>query len=83
MPNADEYQPIACSFYDELGLRMLRGQSCSLVIEGGAQTETLETVIDDIFTEGTAEYIRLGDEKGRCVRLDHIRRVDDVERPGA
>jgi len=79
MPESDEYRPVACGFYDELGLRMMRGRPCTLVIEDGAQTETLDVVIDDVFTDGNAEYVRLDD--GRRVRLDRIQQVDDVEQP--
>ena len=78
MPDSDTYQPVACGFYDELGLRMMRGQSCTLVVDDGDGTETIEAVIDDVFAEGEAEYVRL--DNGRCIRLDHIRRVDDVTR---
>lgn len=70
------YQPVACSFYDELGLRMLRGTPCTLAVRADGQTETIQAVIRDVFTEGDAEYVRLGD--GRRIRLDHIQRVDDV-----
>lgn len=70
-----DYQPIACGFYDELGLRMMRGQTCRLVIENDG-VRTVETIIRDVYTEGDAEYARLDD--GACVRLDRIRQVDDV-----
>jgi transcriptional antiterminator Rof (Rho-off) len=78
MPDSDAYQPIACSFYDELGLRMMREHSCTFVIDEGDQEETIDAAIDDVFTEGDAEYVRLDND--RCIRLDHIRRVDDVTR---
>ena len=45
------------------------------------QTETIEAVIADVFTEGDAEYVRLDDD--RRIRFDRIRRVDDVPRPNA
>lgn len=77
---ASDYQPISCSFYDELGLRMLRGRPCTLVV-GDDTTETVEAVIEDVYTEGDAEYVRLDD--GRRIRLDLIQQVDDVTRPGA
>lgn len=77
----DAYTPIACSFYDELGLRMMRGARCRLVVERGGERHTIEARIEDLYTEGAAEYVRLSD--GMTVRLDRILRVDDVERPGA
>ena len=76
-----DYRPIACGFHDELGLRMLRGASCTLVIDAADGSETLDTTIEDLFTEGDEEFIRTSE--GRRIRLDRIRSVDDVERPGA
>ncbi len=79
--DGDAYTPIACGFYDELGLRMLRGRPCRLVIERSGERRTIEARIEDLYTEGDAEYVRLSD--GSAVRLARILRVDDVERPGA
>ena len=76
-----DYQPIACGFHDELGLRMLRGASCTLVIDGADGPTTLDTRIEDLFTEGDEEFIRTSD--GQRIRLDRIRSVDGVARPGA
>ena len=73
MSDASSYEPVACSFHDELGLRMMRGRPCTLVVDDGEQMEMIEAVLADVFTEGGAEY----------VRLDRIRRVDDVPRPDA
>ena len=72
-----DYQPVACGFYDELGLRMLRETPSVLVVATDDETETIQAVIRDVFTEGDAEYVRLDD--GRRIRLDRIQRVDDVE----
>jgi transcriptional antiterminator Rof (Rho-off) len=77
----DDYQPVSCRLYDELGLRMLRGTSSVLVIDTEEGTETIETVIRDVFSEGDAEYVRLDD--GTRIRLDRIRRVDDAPSPDA
>jgi Rho-binding antiterminator len=84
MPTDDattDYQPIACSFYDELGLRKMRGATCTLVVEDNGKTKTIDAVIQDVFTDGDAEYVRLDDD--RRIRLDRIQQVDDVQRPGA
>lgn len=78
---ASDYTPVACSFYDELGLRMMRGQACTLVVGEEDASQTVEGVIEDVYTEGDAEYVRLDD--GRRIRLDLIQQVDDVTRPGA
>ena len=39
MSDAPSYEPVACSFHDELGLRMMRGRPCTLVVDDGEQTE--------------------------------------------
>ncbi len=77
----DDYQSIACRLYDELGLRMLRGTPCVLVIDTEEGAETIETVIQDVFSEGEAEYVRLDDDTR--IRLDRIQRVEDAEPSGA
>ncbi len=59
MPEPEDYQPVACGFYDELGLRMMRGTPCLLLVEKGGTRESLESTIDDLYTEGDAEYVRL------------------------
>jgi len=72
------YEPVACTLYDDLGLRMLRGTPCRLVVETDDGRETVKTTIDDLSTEGDAEYVRL--EEGRTVRLDRIVDVEDLDR---
>jgi transcriptional antiterminator Rof (Rho-off) len=72
------YEPVACALYDELGLRMMRGTPCRLVVESSDGRDVMETQIADLYTEGEAEYVRLDD--GRAIRLDRIVEVDDVER---
>jgi len=78
MSDASGYQPVDCGFYDELGLRMMRGTPCRLVVGTDDGRETVETTIDDLYTEGGAEYVRLVD--GTTIRLDRIVEVDEVER---
>jgi transcriptional antiterminator Rof (Rho-off) len=77
MPDADDYRPVACGFYDELGLRMMRGTPCRLVFKTDDGREAVETTIDDLYTEGDAEYVRLAD--GTTIRLDRIVKVDEVD----
>jgi transcriptional antiterminator Rof (Rho-off) len=72
------YQPVACGFYDELGLRMMRGTACRLVVEQEGERVERTGQIDDLYTEGEAEYVRLNDDS--TIRLDHIVTVDEVER---
>jgi Rho-binding antiterminator len=76
MTDSSDYQPVACGLYDDLGLRMMRDTPCRLVIEGEDGPETLETTIDDLYTRGDAEYVRLAG--GRTVRLDRVVSVEDL-----
>lgn len=78
---SSDYQPVACSFYDELGLRMMRRRPCTLVVGYGGATQAIETIIQDLYTEGEAEYVRLDD--GQRVRLDRIQQVDGIVRSHA
>ena len=39
MSGASNYEPVACSLHDELGLRMMRGWPCTLVVDDGERTE--------------------------------------------
>lgn len=67
----DDYTPIACATYDDLGLRMLRGTPTTLVVRDAGGTERMITArIDDIYTDGPAEYVRL--DSGAIIRLDRI-----------
>ncbi|MFB6249832.1 MAG: transcriptional antiterminator, Rof [Salinibacter sp.] len=77
MTDTSDYQPVACSLYDDLGLRLMRGTASRLVVEGDDGPETLETTIDDLYTQSDAEYLRL--ENGRTVRLDRIVEVEDID----
>ena len=79
---SSDYEPIACGFYDELGLRMLRGSSCTLVLDVDDGTvQVVDLTIENIGTEGNEEFAYLSD--GSRVRLDRIRRVDNVVRSDA
>jgi len=77
MPDSS-YEPVACALYDDLGLRMMRGTPCRLVVEKDGRTEALVTTIEDLYTEGDAEYAQL--DGGRTIRLDRIVVVGEVER---
>lgn len=74
--DSPEYQPVACRFYDELGLRMMRGATSRVVFEREGTRHEKVGRIEDVYTEGDAEYIRLDD--GTTLRLDHILDVEDA-----
>jgi Rho-binding antiterminator len=65
------YRPIDCSRHDELlALASLR-RPCMLEVRLADGTlESLAGVIEDVYTETGAEYLRLRD--GPTVRLDQI-----------
>lgn len=75
--SSPEYDPVSCRVYDELGLRMMRGTACRLVVQRDSGDETVDAHIEDLYTEGDAEYVRLAD--GQTIRLDRILRIDDVD----
>jgi Rho-binding antiterminator len=73
------YQPISCSFYDELEARATTGQSCTLTyrLEPDTPPSTYQGVISDLFIKDKVEYLRLQD--GFELRLDGLVAVDDKE----
>ncbi|MES3630043.1 MAG: hypothetical protein PPP56_07735 [Longimonas sp.] len=75
--NSRGYEPIACATYDELGLRMMRGTCTRFTIETPSTTRAVTGRIEDIYSDDSAEYIRL--DTGDVVRLDHIVQVEDVD----
>lgn len=80
MSKDDEYTPIACASYDELGLRMMRQTSTVLTLRNDDGTDrTVTTTIRDIYSQGGAEYVQLDTDD--VVRLDRIVAVHDA--PGA
>ncbi len=70
-----KYQPISCDFYDELTLLAMRRKPCPVIYknEDGAEV-TVETVIQDIFTRNSEEFLLLSTDIE--VRLDNLISVD-------
>lgn len=76
----NDYTPIACASYDELGLRMMRETPTVLTLRRDDGTEHTRTaIIRDIYSQDGAEYVRLDTDD--TIRLDHIVAVHDA--PGA
>jgi Rho-binding antiterminator len=68
------YQPIDCSFHDELQMRAIRGGVTLIVYRDETGGErAIRDVIVDVYSRAGAEYLRLrgGDE----IRLDRLLRV--------
>lgn len=82
MPEADKkYTPIDCGFYDELEARATLRRLARFVYREGDAEKTIEDYIDDLFSEGDAEYVRL--KGGTVIRLDHLVSVDGRPLPDA
>jgi len=76
----NDYTPIACASYDELGLRMMRQTPTVLTLRHDDGTEqTVTATIRDIYSQNGAEYVRLDTDDS--VRLDRIVAAHDA--PGA
>jgi Rho-binding antiterminator len=73
------YQPINCSFYDELEALATTGQPCALFYrtEADSPPVTYRGIIADLFIRDKVEYLRLQD--GFELRLDALLAVDDKE----
>jgi Rho-binding antiterminator len=79
MPASSAYQPINCSFYDELEARATAGQPCTLTYrtEPDSPPSTYHGVIQDLLLRDKVEYLRLAD--GFELRLDALVAVDNKE----
>lgn len=72
-----EYKPIACGLYDELELRALREQKITLTfLNDNRETEIIECVIADLFSEEKTEFLKTTD--GKIIRLDDIVELDNM-----
>ncbi len=77
MSDSREYKPIACATYDELALFSMR--RCMVEVEVRQDTGVPKTYVDrisDVFTRGTAEYLRL--DAGKEIRLDDVVSVREL-----
>ena len=75
------YQPISCSFYDELELLAIRQKECEIIYRDGAGTlQSTTTKIVDFKIEEKVEYMIL--ENGEKIRLDFLISVDGIKLEG-
>ncbi|MEW6612098.1 MAG: Rho-binding antiterminator [Pseudomonadota bacterium] len=65
------YEPVSCVFHEQLEMAARRRRPVGLRLKSG---ETLHGVIEDVWTEAGAEYLRLADQQGRAStwRLDAL-----------
>lgn len=74
------YQPISCSFYDELEVWAMRKTLCSIVFRDANDVpQTIKTTIADVFANNGEEFIKLAD--GQLIRLDRLINVNGNDLP--
>lgn len=79
---SDPYRPISCDFHDELCLLAVQKRSCEIVFRDlGGEEARIEDRIEDIYTEGKEEFLRIG--SGLTLRLDRLLRVDGKYPPAS
>lgn len=77
-----EYQPIDCSFYDELEARATLRRLCQIAYrDGNGALQHAEGIIQDLFIREKTEYLLLN--TGQAIRLDWLISVDGLHVPGA
>jgi Rho-binding antiterminator len=69
--NGPEYVPLPCDVHDELEAFAVRREAVRIRFRDpqGADREITGTIVD-IWAEGGAEYLRIGD--GTTIRLDRL-----------
>lgn len=74
---ADTYQPVDCSFHDELEVRVLRGSRCHIVYrDENGREQSVTARLMDIGAHRGEEFLRL--EGGAEIRLDRILCIDGL-----
>lgn len=69
------YQPISCTFYDELEALATLRQSCLIKYRDEKGTEAqVKALIKDFFIKDKVEFMLLNN--GQQIRLDHLIEVD-------
>jgi len=77
-----KYVPIDCNFYDEIEIRAMRGNKCSVVYLADDETQTtLEGVIKNVYSKNKEEFLEM--ENGLVFRLDRLISIDGKIVPGS
>lgn len=75
MESERPYTPIDCSVHDTLESLATLHRVCDIIYRDGRGERSLATdVIEDVYTEGSAEFVRL--RSGATIRLDELISVD-------
>jgi hypothetical protein len=71
------YSPIPCAFHDRLLHFATLRQAVRIVYlpEGNSEEAVAEGIIEDVYTQASAEYLRLHDDL--TIRLDQLVQVGD------
>lgn len=78
---ANSYQPINCSFYDELeALATLRKKVVIKFLSENEENQSIEAVIINFIIKDKTEYMLL--DNGHHIRLDAILEVDGKKLAG-
>ena len=82
---SDDYVPIDCGFHDRLEDAAVRRREVSLEVVEDGDTRIISARIVDLFSRSGADWARIVEVGGeeRVLRLDRIRRLGGLLRPGA
>lgn len=72
----DGYTPVNCDFHDVLTSRATLRQKSILTFRDGDEERTVTDVIEDVYTKGDEEFVRL--RGGEVIRLDRFVRIADT-----
>jgi Rho-binding antiterminator len=76
----ESYQPIDCSFYDELEVLAMRKSNCVIEFRSDDNTITsVEDVVADVYSKNKEEFLEL--RSGQIIRLDRLIRVNGKSPP--
>ena len=74
-PAQQRYQPISCSFHDVLEASATLRKNVEIrFLQDDGSAETIHAVIQDIYTQDRAEFIKLNNSQS--IRLDRLISVD-------
>jgi transcriptional antiterminator Rof (Rho-off) len=76
------YNPINCSFYDQLENAIVIKEKVSLeYLNENQSLEKYDGILLDIYSKEKAEFVKLAD--GTSIRLDFIQKLNGIENIGS
>jgi len=77
-----KYVPIDCNFYDEIEIRAMRGNKCTVIyLSEKEEQTTIEGVIKNVYSKNKEEFLEM--ESGLIFRLDRLISLDGKIVPGS